>query len=142
MNAAGSQNRPGTRAPFVCSAEDLKTVVPDTAPIPITRLCDRISAPFAGNGRRKLCYRELTDALTRLGILTVIRTEGSGKRTVPTPIGASLGLFTEECGTRATVLYSPAAQRYILDNFDAIMRIIIQAREARCLTRRRAGDKE
>jgi len=108
-------------------------LIPDTQPIPVTKLCDWISAPFAGNGRKKLCSREFNSALTRMGLLEDQPTVDGKPQKTPTLLGTSVGLLTKKRfsggRTKPVILYSPAALQYVLDHFDEIMRTIEQLRE-------------
>ena len=133
MSASAPAPERDRTEPFRANADELTALLPDTRPIPVTKLCDRISAPFAGSGRKKLCFREFNDALTRMGLLEDQPSEDGKPRKTPTPLGASVGLLIKErvSGGKSNpvILYSPSAQRYVLDRFDEIMRVIEQLRD-------------
>lgn len=129
-----------TRTLFTATAEELKRVTPDKRALPVTALCGRISAPFAGENRKRLCYRELTGALVRMGLLEERTVDGGKKEKQPTALGLSVGISTEgrksRTGLRTVLLYSPSAQRFILEHFDTVMKHIEEAREERKTARR------
>lgn len=123
------------KEPFSVTAEELKRVTPADRALSVTALCGRISEPVAGETRKKLCYRELTGALVRMGLLEE-RTLDNGKQEKrPTALGLSVGISAEErksrTGSRTVVLYAPSAQRFILDRFDSVMQHIEAARKER-----------
>ena len=121
------------KEPFAATAQELKQVTPADRALSVTALCGRISEPFAGENRKKLCYRELTGALVGMGLLEERTPEGGKKEKRPTALGLSIGIIAEErksrTGSRTVVLYTPSAQRYILDRFDIIMQHIEAARK-------------
>ena len=129
-----------TKNPFTATAEELKRVTPDDRALPVTALCGRISEPFTGENRKKLCYRELTEALVRMGLLEERTLDGGKKEIHPASLGLSVGISTEDrksrTGSRTVLLYSPSAQRFILEHFDTVMKYIDEAREERRTARR------
>ena len=132
-----------TRTLFTATAEELKQVTPDERALPVTALCGRISEPFTGENRKKLCYRELTEALVRMGLLEERTLDGGKKEIHPASLGLSVGISTEDrksrTGSRTVLLYSPSAQRFILEHFDTVMKYIDEAREERRTARRGRG---
>ena len=123
------------------TAEDQTALLPDPRPIPVTKLCVRISASFAGDGPEKLCFREFNNALTRMGLLEDQTSENGKRHKIPTPLGTSVGLLTKDRAsdgkTNPVILYSPAAQQTILDRLDEIMEIIEQMREEKNRAKRK-----
>ena len=72
----------------------------------------------------KLSYRQITQWLLDIGLLEWKDWAGKKKR-FPTPIGESIGLVRvmwENYGRKSPVVYfSLDAQRFILDNLDAVI---------------------
>ena len=118
---------PQPTLPFALTYEQARRFEFFYAPVSVTVLAQRINELRENADMKKLNYGSITQFLERAGMLTVV--EGvSGKKTRrPTEAGRSLGISTAERtgqnGTYTAVLYDQSAQRFILDNLDAIIEI-------------------
>lgn len=111
------------------------------APIPASEVARRLTA-LGDSDMQALSYRALAGWLVEAGFLDVVRTGSGAGQKRPTAAGLELGIFTEERtgakGPYRVVLYSRAAQQFILDNLDAV----IGAEEDRRAQQKRPWDSE
>lgn len=92
------------------------------APIPISEITRRINELIQPEEMTKLSYRHILDWLIEIGLLELV-TDASGKMIrKPTRSGEDLGITSEQRvspgGPYTVVVYSKAAQEFILDNLD------------------------
>ena len=82
----------------------------------------RVADPFV---YRQLRTTTITNWLLHAGFLEVSAREGGTPTRRPTALGRTIGLSAEERsgkrGTYTVTLYGPEAQRFILDNLDAML---------------------
>ena len=93
-------------------------------PISVTEIAKRINRLTDGT-MKPLTYPTIRDWLSSLGMLEdVLNAEGKTKKH-PTPTGERMGIFLEartgRDGPYFAVLYTSAAQHFILDNLDAVI---------------------
>lgn len=91
-------------------------------PIPISEIARRINELIRPEEMTKLSYRHILEWLIEIGLLE-IATDASGKMIrKPTGSGEDLGITIEQRqsprGPYNVVVYSKAAQEFILDNLD------------------------
>ncbi|MBM6896768.1 hypothetical protein H9X86_05200 [Pseudoflavonifractor capillosus] len=92
------------------------------APIPISEITRRINELIQPEEMTKLSYRHILEWLIEIGLLVLV-TDASGKMIrKPTRSGEDLGITVEQRqsprGAYTVVVYSKAAQEFILDNLD------------------------
>lgn len=92
------------------------------APIPISEITRRINELIQPEEMTKLSYRHILEWLIEIGLLVLV-TDASGKMIrKPTRSGEDLGITVEQRqsprGPYTVVVYSKAAQEFILDNLD------------------------
>ena len=113
------------REHFRLNAEALQAFEYSVTPIPISEIAKRISALKDDPNMRNLSAQSITGWLVSIGILYVQRLDEKTTVKRPTDEGIRLGISTEERhgmrGDYTAVLYSEAAQRFIVDNIDAII---------------------
>lgn len=91
-------------------------------PIPISEIARRINELIRPEEMTKLSYRHILEWLIELGLLE-LSTDAAGKVVrKPTKSGEDIGITTEHRqsprGPYTVVVYSKAAQEFILDNLD------------------------
>lgn len=88
----------------------------------ICRILNEMADPFV---YRQLRTTTITNWLLHAGFLEVSAREGGTPTRRPTALGRTIGLSSEERsgkrGTYTVTLYGPEAQRFILDNLDAML---------------------
>ena len=74
---------------------------------------------------KKISYRQITDWLVEVGMLKLVENTTGTQRRRPTDSGEKLGISVDnrvgQHGPYQVVLYSEDAQRFIVDNVDAIV---------------------
>lgn len=113
------------KTPFTLTLEQINNFQFSEAPIPLSVLAEMIYKAADDEKMEKLTYKNIADWLCDAGILQ-IHTTSSGKNVKrPTEQGIELGICLEtrtgQYGDYQLVLYGTKAQRFIVDNIDAIM---------------------
>lgn len=94
-------------------------------PISISEITRRINALIDMEKMKKLNYKHISDWLTECGFLRSVTGENGKMSRMPSESGLQLGISTEQRqgqrGPYTAVLYSKAAQQFILDNLDAVI---------------------
>lgn len=120
--------------PFYLSHEDRAKFNYSDAPIAISEITKRINELVNEDKMSKLSYLHISEWLVSLGVLVVTTNEDGKPTRRPTPKGTELGISIERRqgqGREYTVvLYSRAAQQFILDNLEAITSTIRPTSEA------------
>ena len=95
-----------------------------TQPIPASELARRMNDAADAQNCKKISYRQITDWLVEVGMLKVVENTAGSQRRRPTYSGETLGISVDnrvgQYGPYQVVLYSEEAQRFIVDNVDAI----------------------
>ena len=112
------------KEPFSLTVEQREAFDFSAVPIPISEISKRINMLSANANMSTLSYAAIRDWLMSLGMLEHAL-DGNGKNVArPTPQGESTGIALEARngpnGPYFVVVYSLAAQHFILDNVDAI----------------------
>jgi len=107
---------------FALTPEQWRSIEISEQPIPISIFAQRVNAALADENRVKFAYRWATDWLLEAGYLHI---PPGAKGKLPTDAGQGLGIFTQERqsqnGPYTAVLYSREAQKFLLDNMDAML---------------------
>jgi len=112
--------------PFALPLEERVRFEYSETPIPVSEIAKRINA-LIPDEMKHLSYRAIRDWLCALGMLEdALDAEGkTAKR--PTQRGECMGILLEprtgRSGTYFVVVYTSAAQHFILDNLDAVIAI-------------------
>ena len=113
------------RERFSLSAEAVQAFEYSAAPLPVSEIAKRISALKDDPNMRNLSAQSITGWLVSIGMLYVLRVDEKTTVKRPTEEGIRLGISTEarhgQYGDYTAVLYSEAAQHFIVDNIDAII---------------------
>ncbi len=112
--------------PLSISHEHFQNFEYSSKPISATTLAKKINRLVACENMRKLSYRQITGWLLNIGMLEY-KDIGNGKmKRQPSAYGTEMGIvleFWEKGAGRKypVVMYSEAAQRFIIDNIDAVI---------------------
>ena len=132
-NGGVVSKRKPKKATFALTAEQRAAFEFSATPIPISELSKRINSLSANENMTTLGYTVIRDWLMSLGMLEEVLDSDGKKTKRPTPQGESIGIAldarTGNNGTYFVVVYSLAAQHFILDNLDTIMEFDIAKRE-------------
>ena len=116
---------------FSITYEELQNFEYSSKPISATVLAKKINQLVERENMRKLSYRQIMGWLLNIGMLEY-KNIGNGKlKRYPTQQGEDIGIVLEfwERGQGRkypVIMYSEAAQRFIIDNIDAVIATEIQ----------------
>lgn len=110
------------KLPFQLDMQARESFRYSEAPIPISEITRRINELIRPEEMTKLSYRHILEWLIEIGLLVVVP-DASGKAIrKPTSSGEDIGITVEHRqsprGPYTVVVYSRAAQEFILDNLD------------------------
>ena len=113
------------KAPFQLDFETRKNFRYSELPISISEITRRINELIHPDEMKKLNYKLILDWLIQMGFLvSVARDDGKTTRK-PTVHGVQLGITTEQRqspkGIYTAVVYNEEAQKFIIDNLDAVI---------------------
>ena len=123
--AAGGVSPPAGKGniPFMLDASRLDAVPISDTPLTVTQFCRNITQAAAAQG--KLSFQPITNWLLTAGYLENEARDGNKTRRRVTAKGREIGLSEEQRdsqdGRYLAILYSPAAQRFILEHLAAIL---------------------
>lgn len=115
----------GKKQPFIITEEQRKRFEFSETPISVSEIARRFNAAVNTEGAVQMRYSGITFWLIESGLLSVDRREDVREVKLPTAAGMELGISQEvRSGANASytvVVYNENAQRYIVDNIDAIL---------------------
>lgn len=115
----------GKKQPFIITEEQRKRFEFSETPISVSEIARRFNAAVNTEGAVQMRYSGITFWLIESGLLSVDRREDGREVKLPTPAGMELGISQEvrsgANGSYTVVVYNENAQRYIVDNIDAIL---------------------
>ena len=107
------------------SLEERERVEFSAQPISVSELARRMNDVADTEDCKKISYRQITDWLMQVGMLKQVENGAGAQCRRPTDTGKKLGISVDsrvgQYGPYQVVLYSEDAQRFIVDNVDAIM---------------------
>ena len=112
------------KIPFAVSLEQLEKFEYSAEPIAVSEIAKRIYAMADNENMEKVSYRQINQWLLNIGMLYLH--DFGGKKPVkrPTEEGNQIGITVEtrmgRYGEYQVVLYNEDAQRFILDNLEAV----------------------
>lgn len=113
------------KIPFSVSVEQLERFEYSSEPIPVSEIAKRIYAIADNENMEKVSYRQINQWLLNIGMLSLHDFGGRKPVRRPTEEGNQIGITVEtrmgRYGEYQVVLYHEEAQRFILDNLDAIV---------------------
>ena len=113
------------KIPFAASLEQLEKFEYSEEPIVVSEIAKRICARVDNDNMEKVSYRQINQWLLNIGMLYLH--DFGGKKPVkrPTEDGNQIGITVEtrmgRYGEYQVVLYNEDAQRFILDNLEAVV---------------------
>ncbi len=115
------------KIPFAINADQLARVQFSSEPLRITELCQRITDASGQANMTRLATATVLDWLESIGMLAKTADADGKQKRHPTPAGKQLGITEAQrsgrMGDYIAVLYSEAAQRFIVDNLDAALQM-------------------
>ena len=118
------EKKNGKKQAFRLSLEERDQVEFSFRPISASELARRMNNAAGTQDCKKITYRQITDWLVEVGMLKLVENVAGTQRR-PTESGKKMGISVEsrigQSGPYQVVLYSAEAQRFIVDNVDAIM---------------------
>lgn len=115
----------GKKQPFIITEEQRKRFEFSETPISVSEIARRFNAAVNTEGAVQMRYSGITFWLIESGLLSVDRREDGREVKLPTAVGMELGISQEvrsgANGSYTVVVYNENAQRYIVDNIDAIL---------------------
>ena len=116
---------------FSITYEELQNFEYSSKPISATVLTEKINQLVKRENMRKLSYRQITGWLLNIGMLEYKDIGNEKLKRHPTQQGEEIGIVLEfwERGQGRkypVIMYSEAAQRFIIDNIDAVIATEIQ----------------
>ena len=113
------------KIPFSFSAEKLEKFEYSTEPITVSEIAKRIYAMVDNENMEKVSSRQISQWLLNIGMLCLYDLDGRKTVKRPTDEGTQIGIIVEtrsgRYGKYQVVLYNEDAQRFILDNLDAVI---------------------
>ena len=123
-NGGVTKPKRAPKIPFAVTLEQLEKFEYSEEPIPVSEIAKRIYAMANNENMEKVSYRQINQWLLNIGMLYLH--DFGGKKPVkrPTEEGNQIGIIVEtrmgRYGEYQVVLYNEDAQRFILDNLEAI----------------------
>lgn len=115
----------GKKQPFIITEEQRKRFEFSETPISVSEIARRFNAAVNTEGAVQMRYSGITFWLIESGLLSVDRREDGREVKLPTAAGMELGISQEvrsgANGSYTVVVYNENAQRYLVDNIDAIL---------------------
>ena len=113
------------KIPFAVSLEQLEKFEYSVEPIPVSEIAKRIYAMADNENMEKVSYRQINQWLLNIGMLYLHGFGGKKPVKRPTDEGNQIGITVEtrmgRYGEYQVVLYNEDAQRFILDNLEAVI---------------------
>ncbi len=113
------------KLPFYITCAEKANFEFSQTPITVSEIARRINAAVRGKRVSQLRYSSITFWLIEMGLLEIQKNSGVTKAKRPSKRGEELGITTEtrsgSNGSYNVIVYNEFAQRYILDNIDAII---------------------
>ena len=113
------------KIPFAVTLEQLEKFEYSAEPIAVSEIAKRIYAMADNENMEKVSYRQINQWLLNIGMLYLHDFGGNKPVKRPTEEGNQIGITVEtrmgRYGEYRVVLYNEDAQRFILDNLDAVI---------------------
>lgn len=112
------------KIPFSLTLEQIDNFQYSEQPVTLTVLAETIYKAAGNEHMEKFTYRHIAEWLCDAGLLQVYTLQSGRNVKRPTPQGTELGIIVEtkagQYGDYQLVVYNVTAQRFIVDNVDAI----------------------
>ena len=121
----GGQVVKRTKTPFVLTENMLAQLYAVDRPLRITEFAELLVSSSGDENMRRPSTSKITDWLIEKGFLEKVPDVDGKQKRLPTPAGQELGIYTDYrqgySGMYLAVLYSPEAQRFLLDHLEDIL---------------------
>ena len=124
-NGGVTKPKRAPKIPFAVTLEQLEKFEYSVEPIAVSEIAKRIYAMADNENMEKVSYRQINQWLLNIGMLYLH--DFGGKKPVKRPtdvgnqIGITVGTRMGRYGEYQVVLYNEDAQRFILDNLEAVV---------------------
>ena len=123
------------KALFSVTAEQMSQIHPYSSEVSATRIAAILNSLIDTDKMQKLRTTDITGWLLSIGMLQEVQTDTGKTQKIPTQNGEMLGMketgFVNEQGVRTQyTVYDKNAQRFILDNIEAIIAYIKESETA------------
>lgn len=126
-NGGSISKKKVAKGPFFLSSEAVNGFRFSKAPITVSEIVKRINSLADSERCCQLKLASVTTWLIEIGALEVITTADGKNTKLPTAQGTELGILTEkrmgQRGEYTVVVYNIEAQRFIIDNIEAIIAV-------------------
>lgn len=126
-NGGSVSKKKTVKSPFFLSSEAVNGFRFSKAPITVSEIVKRINSLADSERCCQLKLASVTTWLIEIGALEVITTADGKNTKLPTERGTELGILTEkrmgQRGEYTVVVYNIEAQRFIIDNIEAIIAV-------------------
>lgn len=126
-NGGSISKKKVAKGPFFLPSEAAKGFRFSKAPITVSEIVKRINSLADSERCCQLKLASVTTWLIEIGALEVITTADGKNTKLPTAQGTELGILTEkrmgQRGEYTVVVYNIEAQRFIIDNIEAIIAV-------------------
>ena len=113
------------KIPFVLSSQMLERIAPADHALRITEFADLFVQASGDRNMKRPSVSKFTGWLIEKGFMEIITDENGKQKRLPTAAGQKLGIYTDSRqgynGMYMAVLYSPTAQRFLLDHWEEIL---------------------
>ena len=124
-NGGVTKSKRAPKIPFSVSAEQLAKFEYSAEPIAVSEIAKRIYAMAENENMEKVSYRQINQWLLNIGMLYLHDAGGRKPVKRPTEEGNQIGITVASrmgrYGEYQVVLYNEGAQRFILDNLEAVI---------------------
>ena len=132
-NGGVSKYKKKVKVPFSLTVEQSESIEFSEQSIAVSDIAKRIYAAAKNENMSKLSYRQINQWLLNIGMLCLCDEGGKAFVKRPTEEGLKLGITVESkmgrYGEYKVVLYNEMAQRFIVDNIDAILATEVERRK-------------
>ena len=124
-NGGVTKTKRAPKIPFAVTLEQLEKFEYSAEPIAVSEIAKRIYAMADNENMEKVSYRQINQWLLNIGMLYLHDLGGKKPVKRPTEEGNQIGITVEtrmgRYGEYQVVLYNEGAQRFILDNLEAVV---------------------
>ena len=118
------------KIPFDISFDVIQRFPFSVKSLTVSNITENINSLIDTENMKKITYKNITDWLISIGMLSVETNETGKSKKIPTEAGIEIGISTEDRigknGPYTAVIYNIDAQHFIIDNIDAVINHMIK----------------
>lgn len=122
-----------SKSPFSATLAQLEKFEYSIKPITVSEISKRLYSLVENNNMKKITYRQITQWLIDVGMLYEEQQENGKITKRPTEAGNQIGILLEtrmgKYGEYKIVVYNEEAQRFIVDNIEAVAATEVKNKE-------------